>query len=192
MTYKPDHTYFGTFVVDERDGHGVSRMGNLWVQGTWVRGKLEGGTKTTLPDGRVFEGPASKDGQPFYGLEGWGKCTYPNGQKYAGFWDDGKFHGSGALDFGNGNLYVGSFKKHKMEGFGTMTYGDKSKYIGQWRRNKKHGCGKLIIFGKGTLQGDWEKDQLVGAGFFTEPDKKVYAGKAVKKEDGVVVFQYEK
>ena len=58
--------------------------------------------RTTLPDGRSYEGQW-KTGE----MHGQGTCTSPDGEKYVGEWKDDKWHGQGTGTFPDGETYVG-------------------------------------------------------------------------------------
>jgi len=48
-----------------------------------------------------------------------GTLVNSNGDRYEGFWFEGKFHGKGKLTLKNGFVYEGTWKEGKMNGEGT-------------------------------------------------------------------------
>ena len=58
------------------------------------------------------------------------------GDKYHGYWKEGKRHGKGRHTWPNGDIYLGQFKNDKQHGIGNYTWSNGEKYSGNFpRRN---------------------------------------------------------
>ena len=69
----------------------------------------------------------------------YGIYVYPEGNRYEGYWKNGKRHGNGIYTWINGDKYNGAWKKNKKNGKGTYTFDSGAKYIGRWKEGKKQG-----------------------------------------------------
>ena len=67
--------------------------------------------------------------------------SWSHGDKYVGYFLDGKMHGQGSYYFVNGNIYTGSYVNGIRSGYGTFSYNSGEKYTGNFLNNKKHGKG---------------------------------------------------
>ena len=54
-------------------------------------------------------------------FEGYKPYTFPNGDKYDGYWRNGLMEGEGKYFFANGNKYIGNFQNGSYEGQGQLT-----------------------------------------------------------------------
>jgi hypothetical protein len=90
---------------------------------------------------------------------GQGIFAYPDGSKYEGSFQDGKFEGQGTFSFANGDKYEGSFKENYPDGEGTRYLKDGKKETGKWRKGEFLGAS-LVENGKvGCIQGNCEDGQ---------------------------------
>ncbi len=87
--------------------------------------------------------------------EGQGVYAYPDGSKYEGSFNNGKFAGQGTFTFANGDTYTGNFKENYPHGQGTRTHANGNPAeTGEWREGEFVGAS-LIANGKtGCLEGD--------------------------------------
>ena len=69
--------------------------------------------------------------------------SWSHGDKYVGYFFDGKMHGQGSYYFINGNIYTGSYVNGVQSGYGTFIYNSGEKYAGNFLNNKRHGKGIL-------------------------------------------------
>ena len=86
-----------------------------------------------------------------------GKFIFPNGNKYEGFWRDGKPDGVGSASTNSGVTYVGTFKGGKRHGLGEEVNKDGSIYVGNFKNDKKHGAGKIVFLDGRILEENFEK-----------------------------------
>jgi hypothetical protein len=87
---------------------------------------------------------------------GQGIFAYPDGSKYEGSFQGGKFEGNGTFYFANGDKYVGNFKENYPDGEGTRFLKDGKKETGKWRKGEFLGAS-LVENGKiGCVQGNCE------------------------------------
>jgi hypothetical protein len=97
------------------------------------------------------------------------KCTYTyyhncffehiwdDGGKYAGEWQNDKFHGQGTMTWPDGTKYVGEWENDETHGQGTMTWPDGTKYVGEWENGETHGQG-ITTWQNGTTEEGVYKD----------------------------------
>ena len=95
-------------------------------------------------------------------VDGQGRATFGNGDRYAGSWRGGLMHGQGTYRYKSGAVYTGAFRRGKVEGRGTVRYPDGAYFVGTWRANRKHGPGKLVRPSGKTEHGTWADGRRVG------------------------------
>lgn len=78
-----------------------------------------------------------------------------NGEKYAGEWKDGKYHGKGVLTAVNKDRYEGLFVDGSKCGEGVMMFANGDRYDGCWEKNVPHGKGVMNFANKDRFDGDW-------------------------------------
>jgi len=105
-----------------------------------------------------------------------------SGQKYAGQFAEGRFHGAGAFTSPDGSRYDGQWYEEARHGEGVLLKvinggGSHTKYSGQWVMNKKHGEGTFEDSATGIYSGQWENGLQSGRGIQIEPDGTKYEGK---------------
>jgi hypothetical protein len=75
----------------------------------------------------------------------WSGCrgtrTYPDGIRYVGEWERGKYHGRGTLSMEDGHRISGSFKDGKLEGPATMTMPSGATFVTNYREGNQVGEG---------------------------------------------------
>lgn len=84
------------------------------------------------------------------------------GQKYEGYFKNGKRHGKGTLYYNGGDKYTGTFKNGFRDGKGTHLFSNGDKYIGEFKEGWFHGRGKMIITNGKTYDGHWKESQFMG------------------------------
>ena len=105
-----------------------------------------------------YEGGHNSDGQK----EGFGKCTYANGDVYEGeFLNDQKL-GTGTYHYSDGSSYKGDWKGDTENGFGTFTYACGDVYTGAMMDGQFHGQGEIVSVRGRRLHGLFERDRFVG------------------------------
>jgi len=87
---------------------------------------------------------------------GQGIFAYPDGSKYEGSFQKGKFEGSGTFYFANGDKYTGYFKENYPDGEGTRFLKDGQKETGKWRKGEFLGASLVENGRLGCVQGDCE------------------------------------
>ena len=114
----------------------------------------------------------------------WTNCshTYSSGDKYAGEWKNGKFHGQGTLTMAHGGKYVGEFKNGRQDGQGTITWVDGAKYVGEWKNAKKHGQGTQIDADGAKYVGEYKNGKKHGQGTLTFIDGDIFVAKFKKDQ----------
>lgn len=86
---------------------------------------------------------------------GSGVFAYPDGSKYEGNFQNGKFEGPGTFYFSNGDKYVGNFKENYPDGQGTRFLKETgAEETGDWKQGEFLGVS-LVTSGKvGCVSGD--------------------------------------
>ncbi len=112
--------YIGEFKNDFRDGKGnyVGADG-VSLEGSFVKGEY-------VPTYGCVSGDC---------VNGKGTFNFNNGDKYAGYWVNGKRNGYGRYDWGIGGYYVGYFKDNKLHGDGAYHAANGTSKIGQFDNN---------------------------------------------------------
>ncbi len=127
-----------------KKGKPVDDQGN--IQDEYIAGKKE----EQQDDGtNIQSGCLSGDCK-----NGTGVFAYPDGSKYEGAFQNGKFEGNGTFYFANNDKYVGQFKENYPHGAGARYHADGTVENGEWREGEFVGSS-LIESGKvGCIQGD--------------------------------------
>jgi hypothetical protein len=135
-----------------QNGSGTFRYPNgSKYTGRFVNGMREGQGKLILQDGRVYEGPFTRNRMQGNS----GTMVYTNGDKYIGQWANDQPNGTGTYYFKSKERYEGGFRDGDFDGQGTMHYPDGAYYSGAWRGSRKHGQGKLVTPDGRVTQGTW-------------------------------------
>jgi len=110
-------------------------------------------------NGDIYEGETHEGVPHGTGIYEFGDGS---GQRYAGQFMNGAFHGAGAMR-GPGASYEGQWHQAARHGSGTLerTLGDgtTTRYAGEWRNNKKHGKGEWTD-AEGSYHGVWGDGNL--------------------------------
>lgn len=149
------------------------------VQGTFRDLRFAFSPSLNFADGATYVGDLNAKGQ----LEGQGRLTWTNGDKYDGEFLAGLMHGKGKFISPTSGTYKGDYVRGRMEGRGMLTYPDGSRYEGEFVGNQFHGKGKLTYPRGDIYLGDFEKNKMNGHGQWKFADKAIYTGQVV---DGVM------
>jgi formylglycine-generating enzyme required for sulfatase activity len=105
---------------------------------------------------------------------GTGFLLYKDGRRYSGQWSNDRIHGLGSYIWPNGNKYIGQFYNSRIEGKGTYIWKDGRKYIGQFKNGRRHGRGTLYLSNGAIYRtGQWEKNKYAGLHQVRLPAKRV-------------------
>lgn len=91
-------------------------------------------------NGAVYEGNVNSNNRP----HGFGKKKYANGNRYAGYFENGKRNGSGKLTFVDGDVYDGEYVYGLRTGKGKYTWANGNYYIGDFADGSRTGKGKYV------------------------------------------------
>jgi len=133
----------------------------------------------SFADGATYIGDLNAVGQ----LEGQGRMSWTNGDKYDGEFVAGLMHGKGEFVSTYSGTYKGDYVSGRMEGRGLLAYPDGSRYEGEFLGNKFQGKGTLTSPHGDIYQGDFEKNKMHGSGKWVFADKSIYIGQVT---DGVI------
>lgn len=109
--------------------------------------------------------------------EGFGRCTYYNGDSFEGFWRDDRPYGKGVYTWKDGGRYEGNFVEAKMQGKGKRTFVSGAVYEGDFDGGKKHGVGKIRFKNGDVYEGEWDQDDMTGSGVYTWHTGDKFTGK---------------
>lgn len=75
---------------------------------------------------------------------GYGIIMYPKGEKYEGYFKNGKRAGPGRYEYANRNYYIGNWVDDKKEGYGYLNMGNGTEYFGYFHNDKFNGNGVYL------------------------------------------------
>ncbi len=180
LTYKSGQKYVGEFKENMFDGQGTMYYTDGTIKsGKWVQDKFVGATNISSTKTGCISGNCES---------GYGIYVFENGEKYEGFWDNGKRNGQGTNIWADGVKYSGEWKDDVMHGTGTYTYEASSqydyykgnyvmgkltgqgtlaykngkKYVGSFKNGLFHGEGTMYYPNGKVESGIWENDKYVG------------------------------
>ncbi|OQS06179.1 radial spoke head protein [Thraustotheca clavata] len=155
----------GNFVENVASGLGVYRhveSGDVYT-GSFTENRFHGHNSVyAWASGSIYEGQFVNGH-----IEGKGRITYYNGNRYSGSFHQAKKHGHGCFEWPNGNVYTGSFVDGQISGNGDMIYSSGHRYNGLWSNGSRHGNGIFYYANGDIYDGDWDHDVFHGKGTFT-------------------------
>lgn len=183
-TYTNGDKYTGEYKYDKKDGYGTYTFasGDKYV-GNFKDGKYNGQGTMYYKNGTTKSGNWQDD--TFVGENvvnyntnstgcvsgdcnnGYGVYAWDSGEKYEGYWQNGKRNGQGTNYFASKAKYVGTFKDDQKSGFGTYTYKPDYSYIsytGYFDNDKMNGQGTLIYRNGQKYIGSFKNDLYEGEG----------------------------
>ena len=111
--------------------------------------------------------------------------TYANGERYEGYFVNGKRQGVGRMEYANGDVYEGAYEMGKRHGQGIMTYAAGSRYEGNWENSIKSGQGRFVQVNGEVYEGNFEGGTFDGFGSYTFSNGNIYMGEwKAGKRDG--------
>ncbi len=142
------------------------------VQGTFRDLRFAFSPSLSFADGATYVGDLNAEGQ----IEGQGRMSWSNGDKYDGEFLAGLFHGKGKFVSGDSGTYEGDYARGYMDGRGVLTYPDGSRYEGEFVANQFEGKGRLVYTSGDIYEGDFSKSEMNGVGKWRYADKSIYIG----------------
>lgn len=112
-------------------------------------------------DGACYDGDVRKGNLP----TGCGTMTWSNGDKYDGFYLEGKRRGYGVLEIGGKVVYRGEWFDNKKHGYGCNIHEDAT-YVGSYVRGIRKGFGVAFYKNGDVYVGEWENDRRSGKGTY--------------------------
>ncbi len=94
--------------------------------------------------------------------DGFGVCTYSNGESYTGTFESGQPEGQGTYNYYDGSTYIGKFVNGHREGQGTNYYASGDVYIGGFSNDLRGGYGTYYWTDGSSKTGTWYNDEFVG------------------------------
>lgn len=117
-----------------------------------------------------FVGTKNSQGQK----HGHGYVTHPDGTRYDGGWENGKYSGRGTY-WDAEYTFKGDWKEGMKHGKGKLFRGNRLVYEGEWQQNRYHGYGRLHD-AEFTYVGGWHEGLKHGKGKLKHGDKVIYDG----------------
>ena len=74
-------------------------------------------------------------------VEGFARCTWPDGNSYAGQFHHGLKHGQGTFKWAHGDAYSGDYERDKMHGRGTHSHANGDVVLSLYDANQRKGPG---------------------------------------------------
>lgn len=171
--YNASASYTGEWKNDAREGQGSLTDPNGDITsyiGGWMANAFYGNGVAILKDGTKLEGK-------FNNKAGVGNINYPNGEKYAGQWDENwKKSGQGKILYVTGATYSGDWSNDKKHGNGTYVWPNGKTYSGYWDNDKKTGQGKLSLPNGDKYTGQFSDDTFNGKGTYLWKNGDKYDG----------------
>lgn len=103
-------------------------------------------------------------------------AVLPDGARYFGDTENGKFHGRGRLIWPNGRRYEGGFAGGLAGGEGELRYASGDRYTGEFADGVFEGRGRLETVTGDVYEGRFADDMFNGIGTMTTYDGVVYSG----------------
>lgn len=100
----------------------------------------------------------------------------PDGAKYYGDVEDGRFHGKGKLVWRNGDVLVGQFVHGLASGKGKQSYSTGAEYEGEFKDGQRSGHGTLTMDDGSVYEGQFVAGAFDGQGRLTYHNGNVYVG----------------
>jgi hypothetical protein len=95
-------------------------------------------------------------------FHGQGKQTWPTGESYEGFFQNGEMTGYGVYLWPNGDRYEGDVVKGLRSGMGTFKWADGTVHRGKWKNGERDGDGvEYSKDGSVLRSGQWSKNKFV-------------------------------
>ncbi|HSC66898.1 MAG TPA: C13 family peptidase [Cellvibrio sp.] len=145
------------------------------VQGTFRDLRFAFSPSLSFADGATYVGELNAQGL----LEGQGRMSWTNGDKYDGSFLAGLFHGKGKFVSGDAGTYEGDYMGGYMAGRGVLTYPDGNRYEGEFVANQFQGKGRLLFASGDIYEGDFASNEMNGVGQWSYADKSIYIGQVV-------------
>ena len=98
------------------------------------------------------------------------------GERYAGDYLGGRYHGRGTLIYANGEKYVGEFRDGRRNGRGAYTWPDGRRYVGEFRDGQPNGEGRYTLANGEEYSGQFRDNHREGRGVYSWPDLRRYVG----------------
>ena len=115
--------------------------------------------------------------------------SYPNGDRYEGYFSNGVYHGSGTYTWANGDVYTGEFRNGQIEGNGRLTLFGKGEYWEGTFTGGQINTGNGIFYWGANgdkFDGTWINGKPEGVGIQLHPDG---TSNKVTYQNGVLVEQ---
>jgi hypothetical protein len=188
-------SYDGDWKAHKEEGMGtfIYNNGDKYI-GEWKDGKYNGQGTLYYSDGSSKSGQWEND--KYIGknsnlsnltngcisgncVSGYGTYIWNTGEKYEGYWDNGKRNGQGTNYFSDGSVYTGEWKDDSKQGIGTYKYpaGNKDDYYnGYWQDDKINGRGTLVFKDGHKYEGSFRNYFFDGEGTTYNLDGTVQSG----------------
>ncbi len=147
--------YTGDYKDDKKDGHGIFRWANGDIlEGMWKEDEIQTGTLVIPYNGPLYHSDSGHTRT---------HTVYSGNLVYTGMFTNRMLNGSGKATWPNMDRYDGEWANDKMNGHGIYYWSTGEYYDGEWKDNKMWGTGKLFNASGAMIQvGIWENDVYKG------------------------------
>ncbi len=111
-------------------------------------------------NGGYYDGALNANSYP----HGYGVYSSPSGDKYDGYWQNGKQHGKGKMTYAFGGYYDGDWVNGMKQGRGTAVVPGGDKYSGDFYNGYMHGRGVLTFYDGARYEGGFSYGKMEGSG----------------------------
>jgi hypothetical protein len=122
------------------------------------------------PEGNRYEGYFQQGRPHGYGVFFFLTEGPTQGDVYSGQWENGKMTGIGTYFFAYGALYSGQYRNGLYHGLGLFYYPNGDLYRGMFQKGIPHGQGKLVQSGR-SFEGEFVSGVLSGGQLTVIPDR---------------------
>jgi hypothetical protein len=174
----------GTFTYSNGEKYiGEWKEGKFSGQGTYYYS--DGSSKSGIWENDIYKGKTTNSSNLTIGCisgncsNGYGTYVWEKGEKYEGYWIDGKRNGQGTNYFIDGAVYTGEWKDDSKQGSGTYKYSSGNKddyYTGHWQNDKINGRGILVFKDGHKYEGSFHDYYFDGEGTTYNIDGTVQSG----------------
>ncbi|WP_432411700.1 hypothetical protein [Rasiella sp. SM2506] len=149
--------YRGMWKLNERDGYGYILDGENLLKSAGIYRN----SAITVNEGLDYINNVRSTNCVGNCLDGYGAYTWENGDKYNGFFRNGKRVDFGTYAYPDGGMYHGQFSNGSRHGQGSYLWASGDFYIGGWSNGKRHGKGIYYYKNGTTKHGTWSEDTFI-------------------------------
>ena len=149
--------YRGMWRDNLRDGYGYILDGDNHLKSAGVYRN----SKITVNEGMDYINNKKSTNCTGNCLDGYGAYSWSNGDKYNGFFRNGRRTDFGTYSYPDGGVYHGQFSNGSRHGQGSYLWANGDFYIGGWSNGKRHGKGIYYYKNGSVKHGTWSEGTFI-------------------------------